>query len=187
MYQNIDSSGDVFKRVSCYSIKKSTVSYVLRLRCNTNICTFYDDFSWVFAWFTNADIFWWDFSFSICVFALSNYKTRYFSDTQTRVFMPLELKSGEGQIWKNISLFWPICFFLTRWRNYIPQNCSLRHQPERNFIYDHFHFLIVGKFFHNEFVQQRIELGCNCKKGTSFWSRPLKSKKSRNNGGLVAK
>ena len=32
---------------------------------------------------------------------------------------------------------------------YIPQKCNLRHQQKRNFIYDHFHFLIVGKFFHN--------------------------------------
>ena len=46
--------------------------YVLWLRCNTNIRSFYDDFPWAFTWFGNAEIFW-DFSFSF-------YRKVYYSD-----------------------------------------------------------------------------------------------------------
>ena len=71
MYQNIDSSGDVFKRVSCYSIKKSTVSYFY-LHFTTNVATLtYVRFMMTFHGpLLGLQMQTFSGTFSICVFAI---------------------------------------------------------------------------------------------------------------------
>ena len=162
MYQNIDSTGDVFKRVSCYSIKKSTVSYFY-LHFTTNVATLtYVRFMMTFHGpLLGLQMQTFSGTFSICVFAI--IKQNVVFTFKHWYLWPWGLMSEEqalGRFLKNRSWFRPkLVLLLSNHMKkkaiyfkvfiYIPQKCNLRHQQKRNFIYDHFHFLIVGKFFHN--------------------------------------
>ena len=101
-------------------------------------------------------------TFSICVFAIIKQNVGF--TFKHWYLWPWSLMSEEqvlGRFLKNHSWFRPELALLLSTNHmkkkafsfkvfiYIPQNCNLRHQQKPNFIYDHFHFLIVGKFFHN--------------------------------------